>query len=100
MTIYQYGDADLNGKVQSRDVSYIKQYVVKLRKFSALSGVYANAYMDFEEDGTTPKINSRDAGIKKETCSAAFKVNTISTASRLQRHYFHITPPFDAFEAE
>lgn len=63
MTIYQYGDADLNGKIQSRDVSYIKQYVVKLRDISDLSKIYANAYMDFEEDGSTPKVNSRDAGI-------------------------------------
>lgn len=63
MTIYQYGDADLNGKVQSRDVTYIKQYVVKLRELSDTSKIYSNAYMDFEEDGITPKINSRDAGI-------------------------------------
>lgn len=63
MNIYQFGDADLNGKVQSRDVSFIKQYVVKLRDMTDLSKTYANAYMDFEEDGTTPKVNSRDAGI-------------------------------------
>ena len=63
MTIYQYGDADLNGKVQSRDVTYIKQYVVKLRELSDTSKIYSNAYMDFEEDEVTPKINSRDAGI-------------------------------------
>lgn len=63
MSIYQFGDADLNGKVQSRDVSYIKQYVVKLRDMTDLSKTYANAYMDFEDDGTTPKVNSRDAGI-------------------------------------
>ncbi len=63
MTIYQYGDADLNGKVQSRDVSYLKQYVVKLRELSDVSRIYSNAYLDFEDDGVTPKINSRDAGI-------------------------------------
>lgn len=63
MTIYEYGDADLNGKIQSRDVTFLKQYVVKLRELSDLSRVYSNAYYDFEEDGTTPKINSRDAGI-------------------------------------
>ena len=63
MTIYQYGDADLNGKIQSRDVTYLKQYVVKLRDLSDISKIYSNAYLDFEDDGTTPKINSRDAGI-------------------------------------
>ncbi len=63
MTIYQYGDADLNGKLQSRDVTYLKQYLVKLREIDEISKIYSNAYMDFEEDGTTPNINSRDAGI-------------------------------------
>ena len=63
MNIYQYGDADLNGKIQAIDVSYIKQYVVKLRTMSELSKKFANAYLDFEEDGKTPKINTRDAGI-------------------------------------
>ena len=63
MTIYQYGDADLNGKIQSRDVTYLKQYIVKIRELPDLSKKYSNAYMDFEEDGVTPKVNSRDAGI-------------------------------------
>lgn len=63
MTIYQYGDADLNGKIQSRDVTYLKQYVVKLRELSDVSRIYSNAYVDYEDDGVTPKINSRDAGV-------------------------------------
>lgn len=63
MTIYQYGDADLNGKIQSRDVSRVMQYTVKMRDLTDLSKTYANAFMDFEEDGVTPKVNSRDAGI-------------------------------------
>lgn len=63
MTIYQYGDADLNGKIQSRDVSRVMQYTVKMKDLSDLEKIYANAFMDYEEDGTTPKVNSRDAGI-------------------------------------
>lgn len=63
MNIYQYGDANLDGKVQSRDVTYLKQYIVKMRDLSATSRIYANAYVDYEEDGKTPKINSRDAGM-------------------------------------
>ena len=59
MTIYEYGDADLNGKIQSRDVTFLKQYVVKLRELSDLSRVYSNAYYDFEEDGSNTVLNIR-----------------------------------------
>ncbi len=63
MDIYQYGDANLDGKVQSRDVTLLKQYIVKTKTLSPLAKIYANAYVDYEEDGKTPKVNSRDAGM-------------------------------------
>lgn len=63
MQIYQFGDADLNGKVQTRDVSRVMQYTVRMIDLTDVSKTYANAFMDFEEDGITPKVNSRDAGI-------------------------------------
>ena len=62
LNIYEYGDADLDGKVLSRDVTRVKQSVVKMRTLSGLEKIYANAYLDFDENGA-PKINSRDAGM-------------------------------------
>ena len=61
LNIYQYGDTDLNGTVQSKDVTYLKQHIVKMRDLSEVSKSFSNAYMDFSEDGVTPKLNSRDA---------------------------------------
>ncbi len=61
LTIYQYGDADLDGAVKAKDVTYLKQYIVKMHDLSEISKKYANTYMDFEKDGVTPKVNSRDA---------------------------------------
>ncbi len=63
MSIYRYGDANLNGKVEAIDVTLVKQHIVKLKELKDLSKKYANAFMDFEEDGITPKITSRDAGL-------------------------------------
>lgn len=61
MNIYQYGDSNLDGRIISMDVTYLKQYLVKLRDISDLSKKYSNACLDFETDGTTPTLNSRDA---------------------------------------
>ncbi len=61
LTIYQYGDADLDGAVRAKDVTYLKQYIVKMHDLSEISKKYANTYMDYEKDGVTPKVNSRDA---------------------------------------
>lgn len=60
LVIYQSGDADLNGQVQARDVTRIKQHVVNITKLNEEALPYANANVDFLEDGS-PKINSRDA---------------------------------------
>lgn len=63
LDIYQYGDADLDGDINSRDITYVKQVVVGEREISDISRKYSNAYMDFEEDGVTPKISTRDAAL-------------------------------------
>lgn len=63
LDIYQYGDADLDGDIKSRDITYVKQVVVGERKISDVSRKYSNAYMDFEEDEVTPKISTRDAAL-------------------------------------
>ena len=63
LDIYQYGDADLDGEIKSRDITYVKQVVVGEREISDVSRKYSNAYMDFEDDGVTPKINTKDAAI-------------------------------------
>jgi hypothetical protein len=58
--IYQFGDVNLDGNVNSRDVLMIKQYVVKMIELSDVQKVYANVYADLDGEGN-PNINSRDA---------------------------------------
>lgn len=61
LDIYDYGDSNLDGKIKANDVSWLKQYIVKMRDISDLAKKYSNTNIDFEEDGVTPKINARDA---------------------------------------
>lgn len=63
LSIYGYGDANLNGRIEAIDVTLVKQHIVKIKELKDLSKKYANAFMDFEEDGITPKISSKDAGL-------------------------------------
>ena len=58
--IYEMGDVNLDGAINSRDVMMIKQYVVKMVELNAAQMVYANVYADENADGM-PLINSRDA---------------------------------------
>ena len=65
LSIYKYGDANLNGDIGATDVTRVRQHIIQLpnKELKDLSKKYANAHMDFEEDEITPKINARDAGL-------------------------------------
>ncbi|MBO4878431.1 MAG: leucine-rich repeat domain-containing protein [Ruminococcus sp.] len=58
--IFQYGDTNLSGAVEVRDVTLIKQYCVGTETLSDQQLRLANAYPDFDDAGT-PKISGRDA---------------------------------------
>ena len=60
LVIYEMGDVNLDGKVNARDVTMIKQYVVKMVELSDVQKIYANVYVDTDKDGA-PLINSRDS---------------------------------------
>lgn len=61
LDVYQFGDSNLDGDVKIVDVTYLKQGLVKMRELTDLEWKYSNTFMDYEEDGETPKVNSRDA---------------------------------------
>ena len=54
MTIYRMGDVNMDGNVNSRDVTMIKQYTVRMITLTDAQLVYANVYVD-------TAVNSRDA---------------------------------------
>ncbi len=54
LVIYQMGDVNMDGAVNSRDVTMIKQYTVKMITLTAVQMVYADVYVD-------GIVNSRDA---------------------------------------
>ena len=60
LVIYQMGDVNLDGKVNSRDATMIKQYVVKMIELTDVQKIYANVYVDTDKNGD-PIISSRDA---------------------------------------
>jgi hypothetical protein len=60
LTIYEMGDVNLDGKINSRDVTMIKQYVVKMITLSDVQKAYANVYVDTDKEGNA-NISSRDA---------------------------------------
>ena len=60
IVIYQMGDVNLDGNINSRDALMIKQYVVKMIELTDAQKVYANVYNDFDNKGN-PLITSRDA---------------------------------------
>ncbi len=61
LDVYQFGDSNLDGFVKINDVTYLKQGLVKMRELKDLEWKYSNTFMDYEDDGKTPKVNSRDA---------------------------------------
>ena len=65
IVIYQIGDVNLDGKINSRDVAIIKQYVVKMIELSDAQKIYANAYYDVDSNGNA-NISSRDAMILQQ----------------------------------
>ena len=60
LVIYEMGDVNLDGKINSRDATMIKQYVVKMLDLTDVQKVYANVYVDTDKNGA-PLISSRDA---------------------------------------
>ena len=54
IVIYEMGDANMDGKVNSRDVVLIKQHIVKMITLTDVQLAYANVYVD-------ENLNSRDA---------------------------------------
>ena len=65
LVIYQIGDVNLDGNINSRDVALIKQYVVKMVALSDAQKIYANAYYDVDANGNA-LVNSRDASILQQ----------------------------------
>ena len=60
LVIYEMGDVNLDGKINSRDATMIKQYVVKMIELTDVQKVYANVYVDTDKNGA-PLVSSRDA---------------------------------------
>jgi CxxC motif-containing protein len=60
LAIYQMGDVNMDGNINSRDVLMIKQSVVRMIELTDVQKIYANVYVDTDKDGQ-PLINSRDA---------------------------------------
>jgi hypothetical protein len=60
LAIYQMGDVNMDGGINSRDVLMIKQFVVKMIELTDVQKVYANVYVDTDKDGN-PQVSSRDA---------------------------------------
>jgi hypothetical protein len=65
LVIYQIGDVNLDGNINSRDVTMIKQYVVKMIELSDAQKIYANAYHDVDANGKA-LVSSRDAVILQQ----------------------------------
>jgi len=62
LKIYEMGDVNMDGNINSRDVTMIKQYAVKIITLSEAQKVYANAYTDYDKSGA-PTVSARDASI-------------------------------------
>lgn len=65
MVIRKLGDVFDNkndGKINARDASRILQHVARISYLSGTELYYANAYEDYNADGS-PKINARDASV-------------------------------------
>lgn len=60
LTIFEMGDVNLDGKVNSRDATLIKQFSVKMTELTDVQKAYANVYVDYDKNGN-PTVSSRDA---------------------------------------
>ena len=63
--IYDVGDLNGDGKVNTRDLAMLRQYVVGMIMLDDAQLVYANIYKDFDANNN-PKVNTRDIGILQQ----------------------------------
>ena len=65
LVIYQDGDVNGDGVVNTRDLAILRQYVVGKIELTDAQLYYANFYKDTELDGA-PKINTRDIALLQQ----------------------------------
>ncbi|MBQ8400021.1 MAG: hypothetical protein IJX08_08690, partial [Clostridia bacterium] len=65
VNIYDTGDLNGDGKVNTRDLAMLRQYVVGMIVLDDAQLAYANVYKDFDENNK-PKVNTRDIGILQQ----------------------------------
>lgn len=62
LTIYQMGDVNMDGRVNTVDAAMIQRYAVKKLELDDIQKVYANVNGDLNADGS-PKVNTIDAAM-------------------------------------
>ena len=62
LTIYQMGDVNMDGKVNTVDAAMIQRYAVKKLELDDIQKVYANVNGDLNTDGSS-KVNTIDAAM-------------------------------------
>ena len=63
--IYERGDVNMDGIVNTRDLAILRQYIVGLSALDFVQLSYANVYEDFDLNGV-PIVNTRDIAVLQQ----------------------------------